>query len=1826
MKRSRKFLSLLLTVAMMFTALPGAGIFLSYADDTVQYKVSLSSDSASVTAGDTFDVALNVSADASGASVAALHSEVRYDASKLQLIKVSSEPDSGITADGKAKDGVIQVEAFGSSQTIPADGSAAMAVLTFKALDIASGDVDISLVSESSFVGVSGNTTDIKAETENEALKVSINAPDPDKFDITFGLPDDGLTWNLLTVNGEDINRSVKGGETLTDVVAQGDSVTFSIDADEGVYITNVIAYYSKMERNYDPFVKISDEKYTFTVNASKNYSVNATTLNVSEINNKILNVSFTDKHLISLPTSYGMGYEMVYPSLEIRFDTRDGSRLTGCSYTTDGKKWTELGTGSIDEDGVYTVSKERISDCIYEKSYSGREGDEDNYYIRCKNLCYILKADFTESTIKSIATEEDLIKFAESVNNGDDYLGVTVKLADDITLTKPWSEPVGADREHVFSGVFDGNNKTVSGLDISYTFTDPDNEDSATGRTLSGKAFGLFGYVINAQIKDLTVVGKINIDNTVKYENDPQSSKFDYEKNGPTSYIGGIAASADNTDFNNCVSEVDITAHGGYIGGIAGCIERHIVNGQYIEYKGTTFTDCFNYGDINVTRRNRSACGIASIYGNYKIESMLRCGNYGNITIKGTKVKTIVGSAASSGSTEVKARADDTATGQAAGLTSVCSNVTECFNKGSIIGIAAVEAGLLSGIQYSEGDDYKADIVIKDSYNTGTIELPIEHLDWSDPSNRQAYTAGIIAHITGTLSLTNCYNSGTVISKTTQNGRSDTLYVTDDRLSAVLENVYAKGKKQPILPLENLTAASLNTGTEVRFKDDTGSVNGGMPLLMWESSNGSDEQYDITFDMDGVNGSVTVYSDEARTQVIDAASAGRYSLKAGTYYYTAKADGYEDVLGSFSVVRKPVSVTVNFRAVVDITITVSPANAKFTLETLSGEAVQPKNAANGVYVFTLYKDVSYKYNAEASGYVSQGRTLTADGTPLTVTLTKSSTSGGVTEDNAIYGSYNIGKTSKITKGGTYYIQKGADTRSQGWITISTTEPVTLIGNGYSDSAMYEDLYIKYTVSGADLTIEDVYIHNTLDSDKKDDLGNIIDFQGSGNKFSFSGTNILDWDGNASGYAAIHVNKSTDLTINASDSDRLYIYKHEQGAAIGGNGGADSSKGDGGDGQDPETNGNITFNGGTYFIKNSKQGAGIGAGAQAGSQKPGKIHLNGGSFYIIANSRGASIGGSAGSNGASAGSDVYISDSASVTVNVDFAGAAIGGGGFDGGNDTDGGTMYYDSGSVRTYIDVNAVSQWDDVTSAGVNGNIAITADIVNGSGKPLYLLELDTSKLSKSASYFNVKDGNNTVYSGGLHEYRYINEDSIKGGQAVLSYTIDNWISLDDPQLYLYMTGEDHSLTVNNETVVAKWDASSESFTLTYPDGTTGGNTTGGGSLIDDKTPLVSEVIKADPKVSGSDASASVKKEDVDGAVKAVGDSSNAEIVIDSVSGKSGITRAEVSVPMDSVKTIQKDTKADIVLKTDLGDITVDNKDLTSLIVGTGSDVTFTIDKNSDGSMKLNITSGGKNLAAGRYILKYKYKIDDAVLKSLAGKTGVDNSDLVGVLLGAKGADGNVTQTVIRESFVTADGYLILNAPAGGTVTVAANGKTFGDVASNSWYAKAVGFAVSHELFNGVSEDEFAPSKSMTRGMFVTVLNRLAGEEDFNGKADFTDVSADAWYATGTAWAASKGIVSGYGDGRFGPNDPVTREQMAVIMYNFTKAMNYDIKGNAALTKFSDSASVHSWAAEAMQWAAGSGVMSGNADGTLNPRGTATRAQVATIMSNYIQVLLGVK
>lgn len=174
-----------------------------------------------------------------------------------------------------------------------------------------------------------------------------------------------------------------------------------------------------------------------------------------------------------------------------------------------------------------------------------------------------------------------------------------------------------------------------------------------------------------------------------------------------------------------------------------------------------------------------------------------------------------------------------------------------------------------------------------------------------------------------------------------------------------------------------------------------------------------------------------------------------------------------------------------------------------------------------------------------------------------------------------------------------------------------------------------------------------------------------------------------------------------------------------------------------------------------------------------------------------------------------------------------------------------------------------------------------------------------------------------------------------------------------------------------------------------------------------------------------------------------------------------------------------------------------------------------------------------------------------------------------------------------------------------------------FTDVQAGAWYADAVKYVFDQGLMNGMSAQEFGPDGQVTRGQVVTILWRLAGSPTVSGKA-FPDVSASAWYADAVAWASANGVVSGYENGGFGPGDPVTREQLAAILYRYAQLSGKDTDQTADLSGYTDSVTISAWAPQALKWAVGSGLISGTGTHTLSPRGTATRAQIAVILQNF--------
>ena len=180
-----------------------------------------------------------------------------------------------------------------------------------------------------------------------------------------------------------------------------------------------------------------------------------------------------------------------------------------------------------------------------------------------------------------------------------------------------------------------------------------------------------------------------------------------------------------------------------------------------------------------------------------------------------------------------------------------------------------------------------------------------------------------------------------------------------------------------------------------------------------------------------------------------------------------------------------------------------------------------------------------------------------------------------------------------------------------------------------------------------------------------------------------------------------------------------------------------------------------------------------------------------------------------------------------------------------------------------------------------------------------------------------------------------------------------------------------------------------------------------------------------------------------------------------------------------------------------------------------------------------------------------------------------------------------------------------------------------FGDLTATAWYHDGIHSCVEKGLMHGISADKFLPDGSVTRAQLAAILWRLEGNPVPVSTADFSDVADGAWYAEAVRWAAGSGVVKGYADGRFRPNDAVTREQMATLLYRFAGYKGYDggIGGDTDILRFVDGAAVGGYAVPAMRWACGSGLMTGaQRDGgmALAPRDTATRAQTATLLTRF--------
>ncbi|MBE6945827.1 MAG: S-layer homology domain-containing protein, partial [Ruminococcaceae bacterium] len=182
-----------------------------------------------------------------------------------------------------------------------------------------------------------------------------------------------------------------------------------------------------------------------------------------------------------------------------------------------------------------------------------------------------------------------------------------------------------------------------------------------------------------------------------------------------------------------------------------------------------------------------------------------------------------------------------------------------------------------------------------------------------------------------------------------------------------------------------------------------------------------------------------------------------------------------------------------------------------------------------------------------------------------------------------------------------------------------------------------------------------------------------------------------------------------------------------------------------------------------------------------------------------------------------------------------------------------------------------------------------------------------------------------------------------------------------------------------------------------------------------------------------------------------------------------------------------------------------------------------------------------------------------------------------------------------------------------------------FTDISQDAWYHESVDYVTANNLMQGVGNNAFSPQGQLTRAQLVTVLYRMENQPDIGGlKNPFSDVPAGTWYTDAVVWAASEGIVKGTSLTSFAPNAQITREQIATILYRYAQYKDYATSATADLSDYTDGHTASDWARDALGWCVSNGILNGMGDGTMNPRGNATRAQIAKIIFCFYTEIAG--
>lgn len=380
---------------------------------------------------------------------------------------------------------------------------------------------------------------------------------------------------------------------------------------------------------------------------------------------------------------------------------------------------------------------------------------------------------------------------------------------------------------------------------------------------------------------------------------------------------------------------------------------------------------------------------------------------------------------------------------------------------------------------------------------------------------------------------------------------------------------------------------------------------------------------------------------------------------------------------------------------------------------------------------------------------------------------------------------------------------------------------------------------------------------------------------------------------------------------------------------------------------------------------------------------------------------------------------------------------------------------------------------------------------------------------------------------------------------------------------------------------------------------------------------------VKAETKVVNKEATSKVTDKQIKEALEEAEKAEDVSSITIKAETKEEVNKTTVSVPKSSVSEITG-ARLDLKVETPLGTISMPVKALTEIArQAQGSSVEIVVENMAaerltdeqkaatEGSIvyDISIISGGQKISSfgGQkitvslpYTLKAGEKAENVTVWYMNNK-----GELEKISCSYNEKTGLATFTTDHLSYYVV-GY--------------ENKISFADVTENDWFYEYVMYAVQKGLFSGTGENTFSPNRSMTRSMLVTVLHRLEGKPAASKAAAFSDVPAGQWYTDAVSWSLEKEIIKGITETEFKPESNITREQLAVMLYRYASTKNMVSGEGGSTDSFTDKDKVSSWAETAVKWAVGKGIITGRTNGSLDPSGSATRAEVAAMLQRYIE------